>query len=177
MRRAEGWQIALVCGLMLAGQPWTETCKIARIGHRRLKFSLPPDWTCRKVVRGKWRGAKLEALAADYRALSLSIETILERHGVTLPTLRKLATKYHWPRRPHNRQAIISTWCPERQRLYAKFRVNLGLADAKRAAWAATLPSAGPSERPIPALAADVGSQGPAPFFPAGTPALNSSGR
>ena len=176
MRRAEGWQIALVCGLMLAGQPWTESCKIAHIGHRRLRLSLPADWTSRKVVRNKWRGARLAALAADYRAHSLTLQQIMDRHSVTLPMLRKLVTTHGWPRRPNNQQAIIATWCPERRKLYFKFRIHLGIVEARKAAWDAIIPSAGPSERPIPALAADVGSQGPAPFFPTESPALNSGG-
>ncbi len=174
MRRAEGWQIALVCGLILAGQPFVESCRIARVGHKTMKRSVPGDWTGRQNVRGKWRGKRLEALADDYRVHSLTEQAICERHTVSALSLKKLAQKYRWPKRPHKKWGVVSNMSPERQRLYAKLRIHLGIAEARKTAMAAVFPSAASPVLPTAALPVHSDGQGPAPFLPTETPALNS---
>ena len=175
MRTAAGWQVALVCGLMLAGQPFVESCRIARVGHKTMRRSLPAGWTGRKNVRGKWRGARLEALAADYRVHSMSEQTICERHTVSPLSLKKLAQKHRWPRRPHKKWGVVSNMSPERQRLYAKLRIHMGIAEARKSALAAVIPSAAsPVLSTAATLGPVVGRQPAVLCLPAGSPALNS---
>lgn len=105
-----GWRLtnghrAALCGLLLAGQPFIQCCKIIGVSPKRMRTYLPKDWAHhRNPARTKWTGLRLAALARDYRAHSLSVRTIIARHHVTQGTLYKLAQTHGWPTRRKGRR-------------------------------------------------------------------------
>lgn len=91
---------AAVCGLMIAGLPYGDSCRIVGVPEKTLKKLLPPFWVIYQRRPHRWKGDELQAIKEAYDDWSLKVETIAELYQTTAGTIRVLAKKHGWRRRP-----------------------------------------------------------------------------
>lgn len=121
---------AAVCGLLLAGLPFIQSCKIVGVNHLRLKTYLPPDWGIRAGRRAHiWHGERLEELREAWCDPLQKTRTIANRFNLKLSSLYKLVTRHGWPRRPKGPERLplgLRHMSATQRTAYRKIQAELG---------------------------------------------------
>lgn len=136
-QRITNGQRAAVCALVIAGQPFVESCKVAGAPYRGLQAVLALDWWERQPRRRRWFGEELRSLEESYRDTSLRLDTVAALFSTSRREVQYLATEHGWPRRQWGRgrrlPTSLSKMDAERRNRFVKLRRIIGRAAAEQA--------------------------------------------
>ena len=130
---------AAVCGLVLAGLSFGESCRIAGVPYRLLHGLLGADWwSLRGPPPGRglrWRGERLDLLKQAYGDRARSIASVALEFETTPDVVYALAKRHGWPYRRQPRPVLpvpLEEMEPSVRRQYLKVRRHLGRDAALR---------------------------------------------
>lgn len=126
-RRIMRGQQAAVCGLILAGVSFTQSCEIVGSCYSAMRPYIPDGWAKhggRKVSR--WKGEELADLKELYDNRTLTLERIAALFGTSGSNIREVAKRKGWARRRWVAPKPIRTLSRQQQTTYWKIRPILG---------------------------------------------------
>lgn len=90
---------AAVCGLVIAGLPMIESCRIVGAPYLAVVGVLPKGWHVRGRRPSRWTGDLIDELREAWFDPAQRVFTIASRYGVTTKAIQLVARKQGWPRR------------------------------------------------------------------------------